>query len=80
MTQFFSEAIEEERNTRASVRLRDLGLAIVAVITLATMALVFRNIDRQAVYAKVAKGQHFDPPVASGIAQLARYCKRNAPD
>ena len=47
MTQFFSEALEADGFSRASIRLRHLGLALVAIITLAAMAFVFWDIDRQ---------------------------------
>lgn len=47
MSQFFSEAFEAERTTRAAVRLRHWGLALVGVVTLVAVAFVFFDIDRQ---------------------------------
>jgi PAS domain S-box-containing protein len=47
MSQFFSEALEAERSTSVSLRLRRIGLGLVALITLAAVALVYLDIDRQ---------------------------------
>lgn len=47
MSEFFSEALEAERSTSVSLRLRRIGVALVSLITLAAVALVFLDIDRQ---------------------------------
>jgi PAS domain S-box-containing protein len=47
MSEFFSEALEAERSTSVSVRLRRIGVALVSLVTLAAVALVFLDIDRQ---------------------------------
>lgn len=47
MSQFFSEALDSERQARLSVRLRNVGLALVAALTLVAVLLVYLDIDRQ---------------------------------
>ncbi|MEY4983141.1 MAG: hypothetical protein RIR62_1407 [Pseudomonadota bacterium] len=47
MTQFFSEALEADGISRAALRLRHVGLGLVAAVTLAAMAFIFWDIDRQ---------------------------------
>ncbi len=47
MSQFFSEALEAEQSTSVSLRLRRIGLALVSLVTLAAVALVYLDIDRQ---------------------------------
>ena len=47
MSEFFSEALEAERSTSVSLRLRRIGLALVSLVTLAAVALVYLDIDRQ---------------------------------
>ena len=47
MSQFFSEALEAERFASVALRLRRIGLSVVALVTLAAVTLVFLDIDRQ---------------------------------
>lgn len=47
MTQFFSEALDNDRAERGPVLLRRIGLGLVAAVTLIAMAFVFWDIDRQ---------------------------------
>ena len=47
MSQFFDEALQESRLSRAAVRVRDLLVGLTFVITLAAMGYVFLGIDRQ---------------------------------
>ena len=47
MSQFFSEALEAERFTSVALRLRRVGLFLVALVTLAAVTLVYIEIDRQ---------------------------------
>ena len=50
MSQFFSEALEAERFTSVALRLRRVGLFLVALVTLAAVTLVYIEIDRQLDY------------------------------
>lgn len=47
MSQFFDEALQESRLTRAAVRVRDLIVGLTFVITLAAMGYVFLGIDQE---------------------------------
>jgi PAS domain S-box-containing protein len=47
MSQFFDEALQESRLTRAAVRVRDLLVGLTFVITLAAMGYVFLGIDQE---------------------------------
>jgi PAS domain S-box-containing protein len=47
MSQFFSEALDGGRHTQLAVRLRNVGLALVAGLTLVAVLLVYLDIDRQ---------------------------------
>ncbi len=47
MSQFFDEALQENRLARAAVRMRQLVIALTFVVTLATMGYVFFGIDQE---------------------------------